>query len=102
MEAVRVEDSTSIGRSYTSAKITSQIRPGIGAVRRALTTRTFQPKDGEAAFESATLQLCQLNASTREGVLAYFRNTWDLTNTLFSALKTDAVFYSVPDKLRRP
>lgn len=48
------------------------------------------------------MQLCDLQKATRADVLAYFRNTWNLTSSLFSALKTDAVFYSVPDKLRRP
>lgn len=48
------------------------------------------------------MSLVNLRTSTRADVLAYFRNTWELTNTLFSALATDASFYMLPDKIRRP
>jgi hypothetical protein len=48
------------------------------------------------------MALAHLSAATREDVLAYFRNTWALTDTLFSALASDAAFYLIADKLRRP
>jgi hypothetical protein len=100
---VRVEDaSTSLGRSYTSldnwgGKAVSV--PGLGAARRALTTRSFT---AAPVLEALTMAAVNLRTSTRAEVLAYFENTWALTDTLFSALKTDAVFYAIPDKLRRP
>ena len=43
-----------------------------------------------------------LRRATTADVMAYFHNVWDLTDTLFSALRDDSVFYSIPDKLRRP
>jgi hypothetical protein len=106
---VRVEDAaTSLGRSY-SAPLTSRAWdgkaisvPGLGAARRALTTRSFVPRCSTPVLESASMALVNLRTATRAEVLQYFENTWALTETLFGALKTDAVFYSVPDKLRRP
>lgn len=99
---VRVEDESSVGRSYTAnSTLTSNVVPGLGRKRAELTTKSFNPGK-EVAFESATLKLCQLDSATKDDVLAYFRNTWELTNALFSGLKNDAVFYAVPDKLRRP
>lgn len=101
LHAVRVEGETSIGRSY-SARATTV--PGLGAKRRELRTRSFEPYAGDKlpVLESATLALANLKKSSREDVLAYFENTWALTDSLFSALRDDSVFYSVPDKLRRP
>jgi hypothetical protein len=103
---VRVEDEFSLGRSYSTLSSWREVRavPGLGAQRRALTSRSFQPyADGAApVLEAATMSLVNLRAATRADVLAYFRNTWALTDTLFSALATDASFYMVPDKLRRP
>jgi hypothetical protein len=98
---VRVEDDTSIGRSY-SKKAT--LERGLGARRRLLRTRSFAPyADGSpAVLESFTLAKCHLSKATREEVLEYFHNTWALTDVLFSALRDDSVFYMVPDKLRRP
>ena len=98
---VRVEADDSVGRSYTSITTKSNVVPGLGAKRRELQTKSFNPEK-EVAFESATLKLPQLNGASREDVLTYFRNTWQLTNSLFSGLKNDSVFYAVPDKLRRP
>ena len=43
-----------------------------------------------------------LRLSSRDEVMEYFHNTWELTDSLFSALRDDSVFYMVPDKLRRP
>ena len=104
--AVRVEDEFSLGRSYSTLSSWREVRavPGLGATRRALTTRSFQPyADGAPpVLEATTMALVNLRAASRADVLAYFRNTWALTDTLFSALATDASFYMVPDKLRRP
>ena len=103
---VRIEDGFSLGRSYSTMSSWREVRavPGLGAQRRALTTRSFQPyaAGGAPVLEATTMALANLRASTRAEVLAYFRNTWALSDTLFSALKTDASFYMVPDKLRRP
>jgi hypothetical protein len=101
---VRVEDATSVGRSYSSK---ATLVPGLGAQRRALTTRSFDPfksLDGGVppVLESFTLAKCNLAKATRAEILDYFHNTWDLTSALFSALRDDSVFYMVPDKLRRP
>jgi hypothetical protein len=102
---VRVEDaSTSLGRSYSALDQwhgRAKSIPGIGAARRKLQTRSFTLK-GCPVTESLTMASVNLRTASRDDVLAYFENTWSLTDTLFSALKTDAVFYSVPDKLRRP
>jgi hypothetical protein len=48
-----------------------------------------------------TMQRVHLAKATREQVMDYFRNTWELTTALFTGLKTDAAFYAVPDLLRR-
>lgn len=101
LAAVRVEEGDSIGRTYASKNASNNIIPGLGRKRAELTTKSFNPGK-EVAFESATLKLPQLDSATREDCLAYFRNTWQLTNALFSGLKNDSVFYAVPDKLRRP
>jgi hypothetical protein len=53
-------------------------------------------------LESCSLAKCHLSKATREDVMEYFHNTWGITDTLFSALRDDSVFYAVPDKLRRP
>jgi len=102
---VRVEDaSTSIGRSYTSSNTwdgKAVSVPGLGAQRRALTTRSFVP-DAPPTLSALTMASVNLRTASRADVLAYFENTWALTDTLFSALRSDAVFYAVPDKLRRP
>ena len=97
---VRVEDSTSIGRAYSSAQQRSV--PGLGARRAALTTRSLVPPPEGSVLESLTMRSVHLARASREEVLAYFRNTWELTETLFAALASDAVFYMVPDTLRRP
>lgn len=103
---VRVESETSIGRSYSDLKVHGQSRSiaGLGAKRRALRTKTFQPyADGKApVLESLSMAFVNLQTASREDILAYFRNTWALTDTIFSALRDDSVFYMVPDRLRRP
>ena len=97
--AVRVEDDTSVGRSYSKKATTIK---GLGAERRQLRTRSFNPDPTTIVTESYTLAKCHFEKATREDILAYFRNTWALTDTLFSALRDDSVFYMMPDKLRRP
>jgi hypothetical protein len=98
---VRVETAeSSIGRSYSGRKHVESI-PGLGALRRQLTSRSFAPP-APVVLDSAPMALANLRAATREDVLAYFRNTWDLTDTLFSALASDAAYYLIADKLRRP
>ena len=97
--AIRVESDSSIGRSYSARKHADPV-PGLGAARRALKTKSFCPP--AAPVDAASMSLANLRAASREDVLAYFRNTWALTDTLFSALATDAAFYALPDKLRRP
>lgn len=97
---VRVEGEDSFGRSY--ANNDRMIRPGIGAARRGLRSRSHHVHDEEQVVRSATYALAYMRTATREDVLAYFRNTWDVTATLFSAFRDDSVFYAVPDTLRRP
>mmetsp|Transcript_3361 Transcript_3361/g.10555 ORF Transcript_3361/g.10555 Transcript_3361/m.10555 type:complete len:893 (-) Transcript_3361:53-2731(-) len=95
---VRVEGEDSIGRSYAMSSI--MLVPGLGAKRRLLRTRTHDvPTDKQVVH---SLPNVNTRLATRDQVLAYFRNTWDLDATLFSALRDDSVFYSTPDTLRRP
>lgn len=80
--AVRVEDDTSIGRSYSKR---AEVVKGIGAARRALTSTTWHdayPAEERTVTESLTLGSMHLSKCSREDVLAYFRNTWNLTTTL--------------------
>jgi hypothetical protein len=107
LHAVRVEAEESIGRSYSAVEGTwgahgARSIPGIGARRRELRTKSFNPyaNGSEPVLESATMALVNLRRARREDVLAYFRNTVALTDTLFAALRDDSVFYMVPDKLR--
>ena len=52
--------------------------------------------------QAASAALLNLNAG-RDSVLAYFENTWSLTETLFSALVNDEAFYRrAYHKLRHP
>ena len=74
--AVRVEDDTSIGRSYSKRP---QTIPGLGAERRLLRTKTFQPDPATLAYESYTYAKCHASQASREDILAYFLNTWHLT-----------------------
>jgi hypothetical protein len=98
---VRVEDETSVGRSYSGAAQRKSV-PGLGARRAALTSRSLRTPPEGPVLESMTMARVHLARATREEVLAYFRNTWALTETLFSSLASDAAFYMVPDSLRRP
>ncbi len=54
------------------------------------------------ACHVAIVAQSNLRRATNAEVMEYFQNTWDLTDTLFSALRDDSVFYAIPDKLRRP
>lgn len=117
---VRVEGEDSIGRSYGMSAI--MVVPGLGAKRSRLRTRSHHVPEAEQVVRS--LPNVNTRLASREQVrphcshasvlaitgprgaasqvLAYFRNTWDLDATLFSALRDDSVFYSTPDTLRRP
>jgi hypothetical protein len=99
--AVRVEDETSVGRSYSGAAQRRSV-PGLGALRAAKRERSLRAPPGGAVLESMTMARVHLARATREEVLDYFRNTWALTETLFSSLANDSVFYCIPDSLRRP
>ena len=44
----------------------------------------------------------KLNQLTRSKLQAYFDNTWELYEILFSAIKKDETFYLNPDPLRNP
>ncbi|KAA0175366.1 hypothetical protein FNF27_03067 [Cafeteria roenbergensis] len=94
---VRVEDGSSMGRSYTAS---SNKRAGLGAERRGLTTKSFNIDDDKLVLDS--LPAPNLNTSTKADILAYFLNSYDLNSSLFALLKNDSVFYMKPDVLRRP
>ena len=84
---VRVEAEESVGRSYSAtAKAGGSTVPGLGAIRSALRTRTFDPFTGGAVpvVNSTSMAWVNLRCATREQILEYFQNTWDLTTTLFS------------------
>lgn len=49
-----------------------------------------------------TLPPVHLARATRQDLARYFDNTWNLYETLMRTLKSDEVFYKVPDPLRRP
>ncbi|XP_048394662.1 uncharacterized protein LOC125456049 isoform X3 [Stegostoma tigrinum] len=51
---------------------------------------------------STSLKPCNLETCTKEEILEYFENTYDLDETLFSALKDESSFYLCPDRLRLP
>ena len=99
--AVRVEDETSVGRSYSGAAQRRSV-PGLGALRALKREKSLAVPPEGPALESMTMARVHLARATREEVLAYFRNTWALTETLFSSLANDSVFYCIPDSLRRP
>ncbi|XP_078074416.1 uncharacterized protein LOC144497273 isoform X1 [Mustelus asterias] len=49
-----------------------------------------------------SLKPCNLSKCTKEEILEYFDNTYDLDETIFSALKDESSFYLCPDRLRLP
>ncbi|XP_051867130.1 uncharacterized protein LOC127567942 isoform X2 [Pristis pectinata] len=49
-----------------------------------------------------SLKPCDLASCTKKDILDYFENTYDLDETLFSALKDESTFYLSPDRLRLP
>lgn len=74
LATVRVEDETSIGRSYSKKQC---IIKGIGAQRRELRTRTFEnPKADAPTLASLTMKSVNLRTATREEIRSYFVNTW--------------------------
>ena len=58
----------------------------------------------EAGGHLTSLPLLNLDKTcTRESVLAYFENTWTLTEQLFASLQGEATFYMQPyHQLRHP
>jgi 5-histidylcysteine sulfoxide synthase/putative 4-mercaptohistidine N1-methyltranferase len=69
------------------------------------TTQSVNPVISEAGVvpkPASSLRLLNLNAG-RDAILHYFENTWALTETLFSALTSDEVYYLRPyHKTRHP
>uniref|UniRef100_UPI00398E67F0 uncharacterized protein isoform X2 n=1 Tax=Pristiophorus japonicus TaxID=55135 RepID=UPI00398E67F0 len=53
-------------------------------------------------FCLTSLKPCDLAKCTKEEILEYFENTYDLDETLFTALKDESSFYLCPDRLRLP
>jgi len=104
--SVRIEGGdNSIGRSYSCSAKGANVVRGLGASRRALRSKSWDPYAGGKAvptLESLTLATTHLACASTADFLAYFRNTWALTDVLFSALRDDSVFYMLPDTLRRP
>eukprot|EP00062_Callorhinchus_milii_P022647 gi/632980654/ref/XP_007907155.1/ PREDICTED: uncharacterized protein LOC103188831 isoform X2 [Callorhinchus milii] len=45
---------------------------------------------------------CDLTSCTKQDILRYFENTYDLDETLFTAVRDDSSFYLCPDRLRLP
>ena len=86
--AVRIEgEDNSIGRSYSCSAKGANIVRGLGVQRRALRSKTFDPyAEGKVqpTLESMTMMWTNLASGSREQYLAYFRNTWELTDVLFS------------------
>ena len=69
-----------------------------------LSEETAESLNPAAMHETALHSLAQLNLNGgRKEILAYFKNTWALTEMLFSALTSDAAFYIRPyHKTRHP
>lgn len=69
------------------------------------TIQSVNPVISEAGVvpkPASSLRLLNLNAG-RDAILHYFENTWALTETLFSALTSDEVYYLRPyHKTRHP
>ena len=97
LSAVRVETDTSIGRSYSKR---CRLEKGLGEKRKGLRTKSFNVE--KPTTQSLTSATNHLSLSDRSGFKKYFENTWEMTDMLFTALNNDSVFYSMPDKLRRP
>jgi hypothetical protein len=74
LSTVRVEDGSSIGRSYSKKQRTTK---GLGAQRRQLRTKTFtHEKLSNPTKMSLTMKSVNLRTATRADILAYFTNTW--------------------------
>jgi len=50
----------------------------------------------------SSLPAPNLRTASRDDILAYFRNSYDINSSLFACLRNDSVFYMKPDVLRRP
>jgi hypothetical protein len=64
------------------------------------TTGSTNPLTGSLTFSS--LKPLDLNNFTKDDVRAYFNNSYDLYETLFTSLKQNSVYYLCPDRLRLP
>ncbi len=74
LSTVRVEDETSIGRSYSKKQRTTK---GLGAKRRQLRTKSFShEKADNPTRHSLTMKAVNLRCATKDEILAYFNNTW--------------------------
>jgi len=51
---------------------------------------------------NSSLVPLKLDQFTREELAAYFQNTWDLYEWLFSSIQSDETYYLSPDPLRNP
>ncbi|XP_071117341.1 uncharacterized protein [Haliotis cracherodii] len=56
--------------------------------------------NGELTFTS--LKPLDLSTCSKEEIKLYFENSYDLNESLFTALKEESVFYKCPDRLRLP
>lgn len=59
----------------------------------------FEPS-GKHVLHS--LKPCDLSSCTKSEIKKYFENSYDLYETLFTALKDESSFYKCPDRLRLP
>ena len=74
LTAVRVEDESSIGRSYSKKQRTTK---GLGAMRSQLRSKTFtHDKKDDPTRHSLTMKSVNLRRASRDEILAYFNNTW--------------------------
>ncbi|XP_059153171.1 hercynine oxygenase-like [Physella acuta] len=55
---------------------------------------------GKKVFSSLTP--IDLSSCTKEKIIEYFNNSYDLNESIFLGLKDDSVFYKCPDRLRLP
>lgn len=54
------------------------------------------------SFTFKSVAPCDLSSCTKSDVKAYFENTYDIDESLFTSLADDTVFYKYPDRLRLP
>eukprot|EP01137_Pigoraptor_chileana_P029171 Opistho-2@14013 len=51
---------------------------------------------------ATSMRPCDLSTCTKEEIRAYFENTYDLDETLFSSIQDERALYVCPDRLRLP